>query len=416
MSSDAQRALERAGAMLTLFALGLRQPIHTGITTGFLLAMLLAPVWLVRIRRYRGAIPLLLLGSAAVIAGQLLSAYSSDTNVVVASFRLSSTALLLGTLCTIGVVLWARTVLSGSAVAAWYGVGMLVGPVLERTPSQGNAWKFVFGLPVAIVVLAIAGRRSRAWEFVALAGLALTSIHFDSRSYFATLLLTGSVVLWQVRPRAVRRRASAAGTAVVFALIGAATYFVGTTLLVNGYLGADAQSRSIAQIQTSGSLILGGRPELQATLALFKERPLGFGMGVVANPHDVLVAKSGLTNVNYAPNNGYVDRYMFGNQIELHSVLGDIWAQAGVLGIALVAMLAYLITGGLVRRIANGTAGALLVFVSVWSLWCLAFSPFFASAPILALAVGLGLTVKRGGAGTPPDDSQACPETARPRR
>ena len=95
------------------------------------------------------------------------------------------------------------------------------------------------------------------------------------------------------------------------AALGLAVYYLGTTLLVDGYLGEAAQAKSVAQIDAAGSLIAGGRPELAATLALLGADFRGFGLGAIANYHDVLVAKTGMASINYDPNNGYVERYLF---------------------------------------------------------------------------------------------------------
>lgn len=391
--ADRWPAIAQWVAGFTLFLIGMRQSVHAGLTTGYILAALLAPLWLPILRRYRGARLLMAVGALSAVAGYALSRYSYYTNTVVSSFLNSSLALLLGTLASIAVVLWAREILPRYLIGVAYALGMLAGIVLESTPNQGNAWKFLYAMPVAIVVLSLCHRssRSRRLEIPVLLLLALVSVLFDSRSYFATFLLSALLVLWQIRPRPAGGRGSPLVTAGLMAGIASALYYLGTTLLVDGYLGADAQARSIAQIQTAGSLIIGGRPELQATIALFKDRPLGFGMGVIANSNDVLVAKTGLNSIHYAPNNGYVDKFMFGHQIELHSIIGDLWAQCGLMGIALVLLLAALVLRGIAVMVADSTASGLVLLLGFWTLWNLLFSPFFAAAPTLTLALGLVL-------------------------
>ena len=177
--------------------------------------------------------------------------------------------------------------------------------------------------------------------------------------------------------------------------VAAATYFLATSLLVNGYLGTDAQVRTVEQIQTSGSLLLGGRPELAATIALMEHHPSGYGVGVIPTPNDILIAKSGLAGINYAPNNGYVERYMFGGQFELHSVIGDIWARWGLVGLAFLALITFAVLRSLVEAVSGGHGDVVTIFVCVWTVWNLAFSPFVVSAPIMLLAVGLGLAQSR---------------------
>ena len=60
---------------------------------------------------------------------------------------------------------------------------------------------------------------------------------------------------------------SAASLRTVALVLAVLAYRLGTRVLVSGYLGAEARQRSIAQIDSAGSLILGGRPEIAATVA-----------------------------------------------------------------------------------------------------------------------------------------------------
>ena len=71
---------------------------------------------------------------------------------------------------------------------------------------------------------------------------------------------------------------------------------------------------------------------MAATRALFVHDPLGFGLGIIPSLTDITVAKTGMSAINYQPDNGYVERYMFGTQFEVHSVTGDLWALFGIPG------------------------------------------------------------------------------------
>jgi len=308
---------------------------------------------------------------------------------------------LAGVILAIGVVLWARRRLRSGEIGIWFGLGMLADAALTPGSWGTNPWKFAFCMPVAVVVLgAVALQKRLGVTLTAIATLALVSVVLDSRAYSATLALVGVLVVW----RAMRASHARGGWLRNVGLIGAlavSIYFLASSLLVNGYLGRDAQVRSIEQIRTSGSLILGGRPELAATIALIEHRPEGYGVGVVPNPHDVLVAKSGLVGINYAPNNGYVDRYMFGGHIELHSVIGDVWANWGIIGLLLIALTAYLLIRTVAEAVSGGPPDVLVVYLCCWSMWNLAFSPFIVSVPVLVLAVALsvrpGRAVTRAG-------------------
>jgi hypothetical protein len=181
---------------------------------------------------------------------------------------------------------------------------------------------------------------------------------------------------------------------LMISAIGLAVYQLGTSLLVQGFLGQEAQERSVQQIETSGSILLGGRPELTATMALMRYQPWGFGSGAVPSPADVLAAKAGMARIGYQPNNGYVESYMFGGQFKLHSIVGDTWAYFGFAGVLLAVVIAVLVTVNLARRLAARTASGLVVFLSCFTVWNLLFSPLYGSAPTLALTLGLALLLR----------------------
>ena len=68
--------------------------------------------------------------------------------------------------------------------------------------------------------------------------------------------------------------------------------------------------------------------------------------------------------VNYDPNNGYVENWMFGHGYALHSTFGDLWAQYGLLGLVFVAFILGLVVGWLASGIGHGPRAAALFFLS----------------------------------------------------
>ncbi len=101
--------------------------------------------------------------------------------------------------------------------------------------------------------------------------------------------------------------------------------------------------------------------------------------------------KQGMWVINYDPENGWVDNYMFGGRIELHSTLGDLWAYWGIAGVALVVGVLIIMIQRTSVDLAARSASALLVFTVMISAWNLAFNPTYSSLPYLALALGLAL-------------------------
>lgn len=386
----AVRVVEQVLAVICLGLLGMRQFLWQGLTSGVVLGLLLIPLWLAVLRQFRGARTLLGLCVLTLFSGFALAWFSGFDQIVSRGIALNSGNLILGIMVGLGVVLWSRTVLPTSLIGLSYGIGMLASVILFSDESGGNSWKFGYAVPIAVVTLAVVdGPRKRGRQFLVLIGLASTSIVFDSRSYFATFIISALLIVWQWRSG--HGPGSWPRTALFFGAMGAAVYYLGTTLLVDGYLGQDAQLRSVQQLDTAGSLILGGRPEFAASMALIRDRVWGFGLGVQPSLHDVTVAKAGMAKLNYDPNNGYVDHFMFGGAFELHSTFGDLWAIAGIVGLIVVLLMGFIVIRAVTMVAAHRTGGGLLLFLASWTLWNLLFSPLYGAAPTLALTLGLAL-------------------------
>ena len=408
----ADRRLETAIALFAVGLIGLRLNLKSGITSGLVASLALVPVWVPVLKRFAGARLVVGLALTAAVSGLLLVTLAAPPPAINPNVRTNTVALLGGVICGVGVILWARTLVGQRAIGLAFGIGMLAGGALGGG-GGGNPWKFIWAVPTAIVLLSLAQRGApgsdgngaglphKAREVMVLAVLALASAVFTSRSYLATFVLAALLVLVPLRPGALPRRASWVWVTAMFAAVSAAVYYLATTLLVDGYLGKEAQLRSIQQISESGSLLLGGRPELAATIALMRDHPTGYGAGYVPTPDMVLTAKTGLKGINYNPDNGYVDHYMFGGHVELHSTFGDLWAVYGLAGLGLAVLLGAVTLRGLSEGIARRTASATLVFLCCWNLWNLVFSPLYSAAPTLTLGIGLLLAARPHGEGRP---------------
>ena len=190
-------------------------------------------------------------------------------------------------------------------------------------------------------------------------------------------------------------RRSTLRTLAAIGLAAFVAYNAVQTFILDGWLGAATQERSEAQIELSGSLIAGGRPEMGASSALLAFNPWGFGSGTIPTFSDVLVAKTGMRSLNYQPNNGYVENYMFGGGFEVHSLLGDFWLRFGIVGAVLLVALVLTSLIGAARRLSAGTAAGLTMFLAIQVAWDALFSPlFFTSLNTLTLAVVLTIAVK----------------------
>lgn len=379
--------LDRVASLACLLLLGLREDLRGGVTTGAVAILATAPVWWSAARHYRKARAFLVFGFLTIGWGLALTLLLTPVRAN-RLLTVSTTVTLLSVVGGVGVILWARQHASTRAIGVAYGAGLLLSCALGLGGDHlANPWKFVWGLPVAVVVLSLTAGRGRLVDVGALMALAVTSAAFDSRSYTAAFALAGLLVFWPLRPTRQYRLAWVATSGLLLAIAFAA-YRLATALLVEGYLGQAAQIRTIRQLDTAGSVILGGRPELGATLALMRAHPGGFGVGYAPTPDVVATAKTGMASLNYDPDNGYVERFMFGGHIELHSLLGDLWAHWGIPGLAFAALLAVVTVRTLANALLYRKATGLQLFLAYFSLWSLLFAPLLTSVPIITLWLG----------------------------
>jgi hypothetical protein len=123
---------------------------------------------------------------------------------------------------------------------------------------------------------------------------------------------------------------------------------------------------------------------------------MGYGVGVQANLDDILVAKSGMAALNYDPDNGYVENYMFGSEIKLHAVIADLWSNFGIPGVALGAWILGLSVWSIASAAARRVASGLAIYLTCVMLWNFAFGPIYSSMPIIVLALGMLLLPRPG--------------------
>lgn len=376
-------------------AVGIRYQFANGVTFGLLVSLALVPVWLSSLANYRGARLLLTLGSLATAAGVALT--------LADPYRETSTTLLVretlgmaAVLGIIGTLLWVRSLTNGTLAAGAFGAGMLVSVFLVGG-NQANLWKYSLSLPVIVIVLALAANRGRRGiELAMLVALSAVSLISDARSLTSTLALTGVLVLWQMRsPDRLTLRPRPWMTLATLGVLAYAAYQVMQALMLEGVLGEAAQQRTQAQLDMSGSLLTGGRPEIGAALTLIGHQPWGFGSGTLPTSNDVWLAKAGMSALNYNPNNGYVESFMFGTRFEVHSVLGDMWLRFGPTGAAFALLAVGICIYGLAVRVSSRSASALLIYIVLVAGWNLLFGPLGTSDRPLALAVAVALLPAR---------------------
>ena len=380
----------------------IRVGLAGGVTPGLAVGLALAPVWFPHLRRYRGGWPFLLIVLWCLASGIWLTAAGANDHETDQG-ALRQWVLLMAVLAVnVGVILWARSVLRDAAVVTWYGVGMLASAALTGV-NPTNFWKGTLSLALTVTLLGLAWLARRRWlELVLCLTLAGISALMDSRSHFAMLLLATCLVVWQAWVRGRAGRTSAWRSLVVLAGLGVAIYSFGQALMLEGFLGEETQQRTLAQTEGTGSILLGGRPELGATVALMQERPWGFGFGTLPNAHEIAVAKAGMATLEYDPDNGYVDNYMFGQLVKLHSVIGDSWSMFGIPGLVLAGFFLWAVLRRVARDLPASALSAVVAFLAVRVVWDSAFGPLYSSLAIFAIALGIALLPRESPPGEHP--------------
>lgn len=369
-------------------ASAVRYNFGPGISISLVIAVVLLPVWWPALRRYRFARPLMLLAALATVWGAVLTVFET-MRPTSTSLLLEQSFTLLSLAGSIGVLLWARAELGLGGTAVAFGAGALANVALTGGNSA-NLWKYSLAVPVIIIVLGFTSTtRRRSLDLLALAALAVVCLFSDSRSMTSFLLLAAVIVLWQMFLPPGARRPRPAQTLVLLGALSLAAFSLLQALILEGVLGDAAQQRTQAQIDTSGSLIAGGRPELGAASALIGARLQGFGSGVLPTSQDVWIAKTGMSELNYDPDNGYVEGYMFGGQFEVHSVLGDLWLRFGPFGAAFALALLCAAIYAVARAVSLKAASGLVVWLTLLGAWDTFFSPLLTSSRTLALLFAL---------------------------
>jgi hypothetical protein len=385
-------ALTRILAALAIVLIAAHIVLPQGFTVGGLLGLAMAPLWIPTIGRYRYGPTLLILIVVAMVAEVWLTAFTSADHSSTSTLLITGLAVMVEIAVGIGIMLWSRRFLLPWQIAVIFGIGLLAGIDPSAGLSASNPWRFGYAIPFTVIAFGLASITARRWVqlLVVLVFTAIATVA-NGRSEFAILLLTAILLLWQIPRKRKVTRGAALRVLATLGVVAVVVYNLGESLAVNGYLGLAAQQRTVAQIDSAGSLILGGRPELAATIALMRYRPFGFGAGIQPSLADILTAKTGMASINYNPNSNYVDTFMFGNGIELHSMIGDVWAAAGLAGIVLIAFIVFLAARGLGHHVAHGTASAVMIFAGIKTAWNVAFSPLGTSIPLLILFLGLVL-------------------------
>jgi hypothetical protein len=231
----------------------------------------------------------------------------------------------------------------------------------------------------------------------------------EARTYCGVCVVAATLTFWQLRPGRPDRRTRARDRwfpLVLVAGLGFAAFLFSSSLATGGVPGEGVQRGSAGQIETTGSLIAGGRPEWAATRELVELSPGGFGVGVVPNWADRVAGETGVASIDVDAG-GYADDYMFATTFELHSVTADLWARFGWVGVALAGAIVLALIRSMSFLLGARQAPTFLIFAAVLALWYVLFGPMYGNWLDVCAALGMalvpaGAAVTRGRAGAPP--------------
>ncbi|MFE6646184.1 O-antigen ligase family protein [Nocardioides sp. NPDC057772] len=382
------------------FLAGTDFTLARGLTVGGLMGAALAPIWIREAGRYRGAVLGGVLLLACLFSALALHTWRSATHPPTEAGVLFELMPVVSAAMCVGALLWGQRVLSPGAVVCLYALGSFTTATMGSRFAE-EPWRFGFAMPSTMLLLGaclLIRRRPRKRllaDMTVLGVLTAVTALSGARSMSAFLIMTAVLLLWQHRPRTAKRTTSALLSLVLVGALGLGLYRALEGAALEGYLGQSAQERTQEQTQAAGSLILGGRPEIGATVALMLHEPLGYGAGIMATPTDMQAAKQGMSRLGYDPDNGYVEHYMFGTRIEVHSLIGDLWIWFGLAGLVLSGWLLWLATIYLGRSMSHRTGTALGIFLALQLGWNLFFGPIISSLPPLALALGVFLLQRK---------------------
>jgi hypothetical protein len=391
--SRAEQLLAVLGTVVIAMRIPLSQQL---LTVGDLLVIATLPMWFPATRRYVGMRAWLAIGALCIPVGVGLSYLNAVDHQIRIGSSATSTILMLSVLCSVGFMLWARGHLTEGALVTAFGLGLLLGLATSTsTLFPLNPYKYGFALPTTILLFGLAQMsKRRSAELIIALILCIASTLADARSDFAILMLTAALLAWQLRPRVSSRRGSAFLAIAGITVVAIAVYNLGQALILDGFLGKETQQRTARQISEAGSLILGGRPEIAATLNLMRHDPLGFGAGTIPNYNDIRVAKQGMAYIGYDPANGYVERWMFANGYRLHSAFGDLWALYGLLGLLFAGFVLVLALRRLGTALVSRTASGALIFGTGLLAWNSFFTPLYGGIRIAILVLTLAFILR----------------------
>jgi hypothetical protein len=352
-----------------------------GLTFGDAILLAVAPVVLTAAWRWKHArtwLWFLALWWLATAATELLT-HDTARHAVYALCRPLTVAL---SFCG---ALWAlqhRTAVARAYIAALV-AGSLVAALLYPSSNMGmDPWKYGYGPVVSLAVILLSAvllSRGRRLPATLLAtAVALVSLGLGFRSEFIITALATSVGLLTAGrgPGLAWRRYLLTGGSLC--ALTAVIYIGYGHLASGGQLGPQQQMRWERQSRVEGGLLMGARPEIIASTTVIADwSPVGRGVSPQVDAETRTAFLQKVHSLGIKLHQGF-DYYYFSRGLYLHSVLFQLWAEAGILVLPGLLFPVLVILWALLAAIREGSGPGTLVFSFLFSqlAWDTLFSPW----------------------------------------
>lgn len=391
-----------ASAILALLIM-VPSPVSISMSVGGILSLILAPVTFPTLWRDTRGRWFLFAVLALVPSGWLVAQNSllqdrgrSLSNQVF----LYEAALPVGLLGGVIGAYWSITILGFHRFLLLSLAGSLAAVPLSSGSFHSNPWKYGLALPISILAILLVARNRVLLVLVVLL-LAGVSVRADLRLWIALLAIVTLVTVF-----AGNRWTRPPGSGVVS--LGLVTVAASMTALwlitqaaTSGMLGTSMQERTRQQLEgANGNLLLGGRPEWGAAIALWQENPFGIGIGVAPSLNDYWIAIGNMPFSNRGLQEISTVAISFKRgQINFHSTFWNFWGFYGAAGVILVVLALIYLAHATMATIAATKSISLkasLTLLLLSGIWNILFSPTDVSQLVIALATALYTLHQRG--------------------
>ncbi|MDX6350699.1 MAG: hypothetical protein QOF84_5489 [Streptomyces sp.] len=274
-----------------------------------------------------------------------------------------------------------------TAVARAYIVTLVAGSMVAASlyPSANmrvDPWKYGYGPVVSLGVILLSAvllsRGRRLAATLLLAAVALVSLVLGFRSEFIITALAASVGLLTAGrgPGRAWRRYLLTGGALC--ALTAVVYIGYGHLASDGELGPQQQMRWERQSRVEGGLLIGARPEIIASATVIAGwSPVGRGVSPRVDMETRTAFLQHLHGLGIKLHEGF-DYYYFNRGLYLHSVLFQLWAEAGILVLPGLLFPMLVVLWALLAAIRAGSGPGTLAFCFLFShlAWDTLFSPW----------------------------------------